>query len=69
MMRRTERAISQNTDTGLQDAGNTVNLSRFQSLTEGKFRQDTGETFGQHGLAGAGRADHKHVMISRCGDL
>ena len=41
----------------------------FQRLRFGHGRQDAGQAFSQHGLAGAGRADQQQVMAADGGNL
>ena len=45
-----------------QQARDAVDLGGLDGFVEGERRQDAGEPFRQHGLAGAGRADHQYVM-------
>ncbi len=51
-------------DTGLPGArcGERGDHRGFEHLARGKRRQDAGEAGGEHGLAGARRADHQHVV-------
>ena len=46
--------------------GDGVDLGRLYGLFTAERRQDAGQTPGQHGLAGAGCADQKHV-VPACG--
>ena len=42
-------------------------LGCLQRFVEAQRRKDSGEALGEHGLAGAGRTDHEHVVRSgRC---
>jgi hypothetical protein len=45
-----------------QGSGDAVDLGGFDGLFEGERRQDAGEALGEHGLAGAGRADHEDIV-------
>ncbi len=45
-----------------QEAGHAVDLRHFQDLLERRTGQDRGQAPGEHGLAGARRADHQDVM-------
>ena len=46
-----------------------MNFGGFQRLFERERRQDGGKALGQHGFAGAGRADQQDVMAAGGGDL
>src|ERR1035437_7511999 len=41
-----------------------MNLGGFQSLFKGERGEDGGQALGQHGFAGAGRADHENVVAA-----
>ena len=41
----------------------------LERLLERERWEDAGESLGQHRLAGAGRADHQHVVATGGGDL
>ena len=49
---------------GVEHAGDGVDLGGFERLLEGERREDRGQPLGQHGLAGAGRADHEDVVAA-----
>ena len=52
-----------------EGSGDAVDFGGFDGLFEGERRQDAGETLGEHGLAGAGRANHQDVVDSGGGDF
>ena len=58
---RAEGALMEESGAGSQGSGDAVDFGGFDGLLEGERRQDAGETLGEHGLAGAGRADHEDV--------
>src|SRR5258708_4301349 len=47
----------------------TVDPGRFQRLLQAQWRQDTGQSLGQHRLPCSGRPDQNGVMASGCRDL
>ena len=61
---RAERPLSDEALGGVEYASDGVNLGGFQSLFKGERGEDGGQALGQHGLAGAGRADHENVMAA-----
>ena len=54
---------------GIGHARHGVNFGGLQRFRPGHIRQDGGQTAGQHGLSGAGRADQQHVVAAGGGDL
>ena len=64
VVRRAEGPLRDQAGRGVEHAGDGVNLGGFQSLFEGERRQDGGQALGQHGFAGAGRADHQNVVAA-----
>jgi len=50
-------------------AGDRLDHRDVEQLTRVERRQDGGEARGQHGFAGAGRADHQEVVAACGGDL
>ena len=69
VVRRAERALVQQSGARPERAGDAVDFGGFDGLFEGEGRQDAGEALGEHGLAGAGRADHQDVVDSGGGDF
>ena len=66
------RAVGARSDQAValvEHSGDAVNLGGLERFFEGEGRQDGRHAFGQHGLAGAGRADHEDVVASGAGDL
>src|SRR6266478_7179431 len=53
----------------LEDAGDAVDLGRFQRFLKTEWRQDGGNAFRQHGLAGTGRTDHQNVVSTGAGNF
>ena len=51
----------------IEHAGDAVDLGGLQRFFKTKRRQDGGHALGQHGLAGARRADHQDVMAAGAG--
>ena len=49
-----------------QLARNGIDLGGLHSFLPGQGRQDAGQALGQHGFAGAGRADEQHVVPAGC---
>ena len=54
---------------GIEHAGDAVNLGGLQRFFKGEGRQDGRHAFGEHGLAGAWRADHQDVVAAGAGDF
>ena len=50
-------------------AGDRVDHGNLERLGRGERRQDAGQALGEHGLAGAGRADHQQVVTAGRGHL
>jgi hypothetical protein len=69
VMRRTIGARSDQPGALIEYSGDAVNLGRFQGFFKCKGRQNGRHSLGEHGLAGAGRADHENVVASGTGDL
>ena len=53
----------------VEDAGDGVDLGGFEGFLEAQRREDRGEALGEHGFAGAGRADHEDVVATGGGDF
>ena len=51
------------------DPGRAVDLGDLQRLLEARRREDARHAPREHGLAGAGRPDHQHVVAAGGGDL
>src|ERR1039458_9794950 len=66
---RAEGALSDEALGGVEYAGDGMNLGGFQSLFKGERGEDGGQALGQHGFAGAGRADHENVVAAGGGPL
>ncbi len=69
MVRRAVRTGSDQACALVEDSGDAVDFRRFQRFLESERRQDGGHALREHGLAGAGRADHEDVMASSTGDF
>lgn len=54
---------------GREDAGDGVDGGDFQGFLSGEGREDAGDSFGQHGLSGAGWAGEEQVVAAGGGDL
>ena len=52
-----------------QQPDDAVNLRRLQRLVQSQRRQNRRQPLGQHGFAGAGRADEQRVMSARGGNF
>ena len=63
VVRRAERTAGDERLPGLQQADDAVNLRRLQCLGQCERRQNGGESFGEHGFAGARWADQQHVIV------
>ena len=68
-MRRAVGTLADEAAAGVEDSGDAVNLGGLESLFEGERRKNGGHALGQHGLAGAGGADHEDVVASGAGDF
>ena len=53
----------------VEQTGDGVDLGGLQRFFKGERRQDGRQPLGQHRLAGAGRADHQHVVAAGGGDF
>src|SRR5204863_9314614 len=62
--RRAVRARADEAGSCVKHAGNAVNLGGLEGFFERERRKDAGDTFGQHGLARTGRADHEDVVAA-----
>ena len=69
VVRRAVGAGSDQAGALVEDSGDAVNLGGLERFFEGERRQDRGHALGEHGLAGAGRADHEDVVASGAGDF
>ena len=69
VMRRAERTPRHQRLARRQQADDAVNLGRLQRLVQGQRRQNRRQPFGQHGFAGARRADEQHVVPAGRGDF
>ncbi len=54
---------------GVEHAGDGVDLGGLQRLFEAQRREDRRQPLGEHGFAGAGRADHEDVVATGGGDF
>ena len=52
-----------------QNSRDAVNARGFDGFFERHRRQNRGDAFGQHGFAGAGRADQQNVVAAGAGDF
>ena len=66
---RAEGAVGDEAFVAVEDAGDGVDLGGFEGFFEAQRREDGGQALGEHGLAGAGRADHEDVVATGGGDL
>jgi hypothetical protein len=64
-----EGALSDETGFGVEDAGDGVNFGGLEGFFKGEGREDGREAAGEHGFAGAGRADHEDVVATGGGDF
>ena len=53
----------------IEHSGHAVDLRGLERFLERERRQDGRNALGQHGLAGAGRADHQNVVAAGAGDF
>ena len=53
----------------IEDAGDGVDLGGLEGLFKAERGEDGGKALGEHGLAGAGWADHEDVVAPGGGDL
>jgi hypothetical protein len=69
VVRGAERPLGNESGFGVEDTGDGVDLGGLEGFVESEGREDRGETAGEHGFAGAGRADHQNVVTTGGGDL
>ena len=69
VVRRAEGALGDEPGGGIEDAGDGVDLGGLERFFEGERREDRRQALGEHGLAGAGRADHEDVVAAGGGDF
>lgn len=69
VVRRAEGTAIDKALTGVEEAGDRVNLRGLDGFGLGHVGHDGGHAFGEHGLAGAGRADHEDVVATGGGDF
>ena len=69
VMRRAKRPARHQRLARLEQADDAVNLGRLQRLLQRQRRQNGRQPFGQHGFAGARRADEQHVVAAGGGDF
>ena len=68
-MRRAVRTGSDQACALVEDSGDAVDFRCFQRFFESERGQDGGHALCEHGLAGAGRADHEDIVASSAGDF
>jgi hypothetical protein len=51
-----EGPFAEAADAGWEDSGDAVDLGRLEGFGERERREDAGDSFGEHGFAGTGRA-------------
>ena len=64
VVRRAEGALRDQARAGFENAGDGVNLGGFERFFEGERGEDRRQALGEHGFAGAGRADHENVVAA-----
>ena len=64
MMGRAEGPLGHQGCLAADHAHDGVNLRDFQGLFPGHIRQNGGQPFGQHTLAGAGRSDEQNIVTA-----
>lgn len=69
VVRRPERPGGHQRRIAGQNAGDRVYLGGIQCFMQGEWRQDGGQATGQHGFAGARRADQDHIVAAGCGEF
>ena len=69
VMRGAIGALADEAAAGVEDSGDAVDFGGLERFFESERRQDGGHALGQHGFAGAGRADHQDVVASGAGDF
>ena len=68
-MRRAKRPARHQRLARPQQPDDAVNLRRFQRLVQSQRRQNRRQPLGEHGFAGAGRADEQRVVAAGGGDF
>jgi hypothetical protein len=69
VMRRAERPPRHQRLARRQQPDDAVNLRRLQRLVQSQRRQNRRQPLGEHGFAGAGRADEQRVVSAGGGDF
>jgi hypothetical protein len=69
VMRGAEWTLSDEAGSGVEDAGDGVDLGGFESFIEGERREDGRKPLGEHGFAGAWRPYHEDVVAAGGGDF
>ena len=69
VVRGAEGALGDESGFGVEDAGDGMDLGGLEGFVEAERREDRGEPAGEHGFAGAGRADHQDVVAAGGGDF
>ena len=69
VVRRAEGALGDEARVRVEHAGDGVDLGGLEGFVETQRREDGGQALGEHGLAGAGRADHEDVVAAGGGDF
>jgi len=64
-----EGAVGDEALVAVEDAGDGVDLGGLEGLFKAQGREDGGQALGEHGFAGAGRADHEDVVATGGGDF
>ena len=64
VVRRAEGPLRDQAGAGIEHAGDGVNLGGLERFVEGERGEDRRQALGQHGFAGAGRADHENVVAA-----
>ena len=64
VVRRAKRPRAHQAGGGIEHTRDAVNFGGLQCLFESKGRKDRRHALGQHGFAGAGRADHQNVVTA-----
>ena len=66
---RAEGPVGDEAFVAIEHAGDGVDLGGLEGFFETQRREDRGQALGEHGLAGAGRADHEDVVAAGGGDF
>jgi hypothetical protein len=69
VVRRTIGAGADQAGALVEDSGDAVNFGGLEGFFESERRQDGWHALGEHGFAGAGRADHENVVAAGAGDF